>query len=269
VARLLVDNEWYDSVRGESLFELDYEELLLQNANLLYPTFIAVRFKKTVHSEYGAGQADLALIDKQYRLWWVVEIELGSHSLLSHVEPQVAILSSAKYGVSEAEYLVSRSADLDPVRVEQMMLGSQPRVLVLVNEPRADWVGPLARYDAIVGIAEIFRSPRNRYVIRMNGQHPESIGDVVSYCHVDPVLSNVLVVESPGSLGLVQTENIVVLYQGGLTEWARFESASTVWLMPARRYPLPKGVTDFLLSRGADGRLMLEPYIGRIRWREV
>jgi hypothetical protein len=39
-------------------------------------------------SEYGSKKPDLALIDRDYRAWWVVEVELAHHSLHHHVLPE-------------------------------------------------------------------------------------------------------------------------------------------------------------------------------------
>jgi hypothetical protein len=260
VARLLIDGEWFDSISPESIYESDFEELLLSNAGHLYPGFFAARFKATVESEHGRAKADRALIDKIYRTWWVVEVELGSHPLRGHVQEQVAVLSTAKYGEREAEALAAQSDELDREALLEMMRGRQPRVLVIVNQAKPDWMPALARYDALVGVAELFRSRRDHMsVLRINGEHPEEIGDIVSMCRVDGVVPNSLRVDSPANLGFGADERTEIWFDGSLTEWARLDSATTAWLVPVRRNPLPSGPRSFSLRRGDDGRLVLDP----------
>ena len=257
--RLLVNGEWFDSVAPEAIRESEFEDLLLSNSTVIYPGFHAVRFKKTIFSEYGAGRPDLALIDKQFRSWWIVEVERSSHPLRSHVEKQVAIFATAEYGLAEAQYIASRNSELDARSLRDMMRGSQPRVLVLVNQVQPAWTKTLAHWDAIVGVAEIFRSRSEQLILRINGEHPEEPGNVLSVCRVDPLLQNFLVVESPASLNLFKQETIPIWFNDSLTEWTRCESAKTVWLMPRQRYPLPSRLRSFVLLRTEDQRFIFKP----------
>lgn len=130
----------YDSVSSNSFYEFEYENVILDRASLLFPEYHAVPFKKRVESETGRAIADLALIERSYRKWWVVEIELSHHSLSGHVLPQVDILANANYGTDIAQYLASRSSDLDIGSLENMMRGSQPLVVVIVDRYLPDWV---------------------------------------------------------------------------------------------------------------------------------
>ena len=260
MARLLINGEWFDAISAEALFERDFEEVILANAPILYPDFIAVRFKTLVQSEYGAAKADLALIDRQYREWWVVEVELGSHPLRGHVEDQVSRLASALYGEAEARHLAKQDEALDEASLLEMMRGRQPRVFVLVNQAKPDWSSALIRWNAVLGVAELFRSRLgNMTVLRINGDQPANIGDVVSVCRVEPAMSGCLRIDSPAGLGFTVEERGEIWFDGGLTEWSRLETAAAVWLVPVRRYPLPAGVRSFVLRRGEDGRLVLEP----------
>lgn len=260
MARLLIEGEWFDSISPDSIYERDFENLLLANAAHLYPSFHVARFKATVESEHGRAKADLALVDKEYREWWVVEVELGTHPLRGHVEEQVSILATARYGAGEAQRLAETADALDADRLTEMMRGRQPRVFVIVNQSRPDWSAALIRWNAIVGVAEIFRSRREHLtVLRINGDQPTPTGDVVSACRVDTVMPNMLRVESPAGLGFGSDETGEIWFEGGLTEWARVDSATAAWLTPMRRNPLPPALRSFVIRRDEDGRLTLEP----------
>lgn len=266
MARLLVNDEWFDSVSPESLYESEFEDLLLEKAETLYPTFHAVRFNALVNSDRGPKRADLALIDRQYRDWWVVEIELSNHPLKSHVEDQVAGLSSGSYGLAEAKHLCARSKALDRAAVIEMMRGAQPRVLVIVNQSMPVWSNTLARYGAVVSVAEVFRSNRNRTILRINGDHPVPIGNIVSKCEREPS-TPFLTVNSPAALKVRPKGKVTIWFEGGVTEWLRCDSATKVWLIPSGRNPLPDGSRYFVLSRSDEGHLVLEarkpPLVGR------
>jgi hypothetical protein len=257
MARLLVRGEWYDAVSSSALYEEDFEALLAHHGGTLYPDFHLVPFKCTVQTEDGrSARADLALIDRTYRDWWIVEAELAHHSLSGHVLPQIRTLADAVYSSREAAYLARQLTSLDAARLAEMMKGRQPRVLVIVNAARPDWVEPLARHDALLGVCEIFRSRRNEHVLRINGDHPAVREDIVSDCECDPLIPRLLIVHAPSALNVPPRGRVVVHYQDGVTEWERVDAKDRVWLAPTGGNPLVPGKT-YELRRRSDGALVL------------
>lgn len=252
--RLLINGEWFEAVASDSVYESEYEQLLITNASHLYPDFHLVKFKVDVQSEHGAGRPDLALVDKNYRRWWVVEVELGHHPLKSHVEKQVRIFARARYGQEHARALAERGG-LDRDKLVEMMRGTQPRVLVLVNVPRSEWSGWLAPYEALVGVVEVFRSYRNQYVLRINGDQPEALTDDLTVCVLDTTLRRCLRVESPAALPA--GDEFSILYQDEVSSWHVLKASDTVWLHPRGRYPLPPNAQYFALLQRGDGQLVL------------
>src|SRR5688572_1513008 len=107
MARILYNDEWFDEIASHGHYEAEFEVVLLQEAQRLFPNYFLVDFKTPVVSESDADSraADFALIHKTYRGWWVVEVELGHHSFEGHVLPQVRTLARAKYGAPEVEHL--------------------------------------------------------------------------------------------------------------------------------------------------------------------
>ena len=257
MARLLIGNESYRSVSSTAFFEFEYENLILSRAQGLFPEHYALPFKKQVESETGRGMPDLALIEKSYRRWWVVEIELAHHSLWQHVVPQVAVLANANYGHDVADYLSQQSTDLDLASLDSMLRGSQPQVLVIVNRYVAEWVQPLSRYGALLAVIEVFRSQRNRHVLRLNGEYPVASGNEVSRLRFDPLMPRLMIVESPAGLESPPDGRILIEFQGAITEWTKVTTRDKVWLSPIRSNPLSPG-QKYALVKGVDGRLRLQ-----------
>jgi len=256
MARVLFNGEWFEEVSTTSLYETEYEQLVMNNSNLLYPDYIAVPFRQTVSDEYNTAKADFALIHSLYRDWWVVEVEMGHHSFTQHVLPQVTILANARYGVEQAQALCAQNPKLDALRISDMLKGQQPRVLVIVNTPQPKWIEPLARKDAILAVFEIFRSIRNQYIFRVNGEHPPQRVDAISRCYFDRIIPRLLVVESPGVLGVGAGSTIIIKYQNGMTEWTRIDSKDRVWLTPLKNNPL-NTATFYQLQRLADSTFLI------------
>jgi hypothetical protein len=256
MARILVNGDWYEQVAPTAFYESEFEAVLLNQAPTLYPEFFSTEFKTLVTNEQGdSAKADLALIDRQYREWWVVEVEMGHHSLDGHVLPQVRTLATGVYGRAHAEYLAARSKQLDVESVHTLMKGRQPRVLVVVNTPKPEWVDALARYDALLAVFELFRSSLDKHVYRVNGQHPSSSPDVVSDFYCDLLLPNFAVVAAPAALGVPPKGSVTIRFGSGVTDWERVDAQDKVWL--ASRGPMPLQRNERYEIVRQDGELVV------------
>ena len=253
--RLLVNDDWYDTISSEGQFEADFRNIVLCHAPSLFPDYYALPFHVRVESEEGAKIPDLVLVDRQYRHWWIVEIELAHHSLHSHVIPQVRVLSQGNYGQRHSDYLTRKYAALDSVAISDMMKGAQPRVLIVVNQSVPGWIRPLEQIDSMIAIVEVFRSNRNRYILRINGELPSPHEPTdISICRLDTALPRLLVIDSPGALQVTSGQRLHIKYEGGLTEWTRLDSADKVWLNPIQRNPLSAN-RNYLIRKDPDGLL--------------
>jgi hypothetical protein len=255
VARLFVEGERYDGLASAAFLEHEYERLVLEHADALFPGFLALPFNKKVCDDEGVcKKPDIALIDPGYRTWWVGEVEMADHPFQQHVLPQVEVLSRARYGPEEADWLADRNPSLDRASLQTMMRGAQPAVAVIVNAPRPQWVDRLRGTNAILMVVEIFRSSRNRIILRQNGAELPQAGDAVSECRVDPAMPRLLIVESPAQLVAAQ-EPLEIEFGGGITEWTVIQVADRTWLSPVRGNPFPSSSRTFTLVRKAGGRL--------------
>ena len=211
----------------------------MSRANSLFTDYHVVPFKIPVESEDGRKVPDLALIERRYRYWWVVEVEMAHHSLHGHVIPQIEVFARGKFGQEHYEYMVSKCNELNKNALADMIKGAQPRVLVVVNRAVPNWMEPIHRLDGLVAIVEIFRSGRNQHILRINGDYPSGSDDrIVSNCRLDIGMPGLLQIDSPASLGIANGEQISIELDGGLTNWSRLDISDKVWLLPAGRNPL-------------------------------
>ena len=254
MARLLFKEAFFEELAPGSMLEADFENLVITKGSLLFPDFFVVPFKVTVSSEDDSAKADLALVERNYREWWVVEVELGNHSFEGHVLPQVRTLSRAPYGEDEGRALCDGCVELSLRRVLEMVKGRQPRVLVVVDADRRDWARPLRGYEAELLVLQMFRSDRNEHALRIDGYMPEPPGLAVSECSFDPLLPRFLIVHSPALLGVEAGKNLSVRYGKYVTEWQRIDCHDKVWLSPARQNPLIRN-GRYQIFRSQEGTL--------------
>lgn len=251
--RLLIGGEWYDEVGSTAYWEIEFERLILAQAALLYPEYHVVEFKAKVRSSAGNAKPDLALVDPEYRLWWVVEVELAHHSLSQHVLPQVISLATGAYNEAHASYLAARDPTLDDSKLRNMMRGAQPRVLVLVNGD-TDWAPYLRPYGALLATIQVFRSPLNRHVLRVNGDYPERPPDILTRCRHDPAMPRMLQIDSPARLPIGEDRRVYLEFDGTLTVWEALVAKDRFWLSPITTNPLPMG-ESFDIVLNDDGTL--------------
>jgi hypothetical protein len=190
-----------------------------------------------VESEFGKGRPDLALIDDEYRLWYVVEVELDAHPLKQHVEEQIRKFAAGDYNQSHVDALVREDPQLDSSRVADMMRGEQPKVLVLVTRQKPEWALTLSQYRASVGVIEIFRDDLDNVVLRVNGDQPAALdSEVLSKCTADRSLSRALQIHSPGPFA--GQNQVDLLYGGNSTRWSVVRVQDMAYFLPDERFAM-------------------------------
>jgi hypothetical protein len=175
VSKLLVGKQWYSDLTATLQFESEFEAILETHSKMLFPLMHFVPFKAEVRSRFGVKKADFALVDREYRYWWVVEAEMARHDLHGHVIPQVDVLRTGEYSEVHASAMLRANPELDEERLTRLVRGQAPQVWVVVDRNVPNWVQPLKALGVEVGVFEIFLSDRNQYIIRANGSLPKTI----------------------------------------------------------------------------------------------
>lgn len=262
--RLLVGALWYEAITSRSWMERDFERVVIDRAGQLFPGWRCAEFRETVEGEDGVRkQPDLALVDRECRQWWVVEVELAHHDLYSHVLPQVDAFRSGRYGDRHAAALARALPDLGLERLKLMMRGVPPDVLVLVDSPSTNWRRPLREHGVSLGVVEPFRDEANHLILRLNGDQPELPGDVISRCSRWE-LRRLWRIHSPATLTETAAEPLVIEYEGVLSEWHIVRLADSIMIKPLRGDVLAElAVVDLL--RREDGTLSFQPIQPRTR----
>jgi hypothetical protein len=169
MARIFFGHSWFYSKYSSTFYETHYESRILENASLLFPSYFCLKFKLDVTSDDYGGPArpDLVLIDRNYRYWYVVEVELEIDSLAA-VENQIKIFTSGTYTEKHAEYIYSKDNSLDLDRLKRLIM-TQPEVVVLVPRVKPTWANKLSQYGTKFVVIEIFQNDQNSEILRVNG----------------------------------------------------------------------------------------------------
>lgn len=269
MTRLLVSNEWYERIDPASYFEKDFEDRLLANAAVIFEGWRVVSFKVDVFardSGYGPKRPDLALIHPEYREWWVVEVEVATHNLATHVVPQVAVFSFAAYDQKHAGYLVAQCPELDRERLEILVTSVQPGVAVIVNDQTPGWKEYLDQYGAKLSAVMPYRSRVGRTAYLVSGDLPTSTMTLVSRCVLVDGLPRALALQNPAAVVAKPGAQVAIETTAGTSTWTYEHLNRTAFLFSTGRYPFSAGARQFELHRTAGGRLKLEIIQRRDAW---
>lgn len=251
------DREVYYPVAPGALYEIEYQRTLLSLADVLFPAYWAIEFSPLVFTEDSAARPDIALIDKMYRHWWVVEVESIRHSLHNHVLPQIRTLRNAYYGREQVDYIVRRRSDLARYRLEAMISSDPPKLLVIVDSPNGlEWTPDVNQENAELLVVELYRNRFNQTAASMTGSIWSAESSILSRCFVDRRLPNFLHVISPGALEVHQGESILMQVGPGTSLWTRVDTADKVWLV-ARGHSPPLSMGYYKLFQLDTGLLRL------------
>ena len=204
MARILFpsDESWYDEMKViSSYYETELENMILSHVETVFPNYITIKFKKDIYtSSGGQGRApDLALVNKDYSDWWIIEVELDKHTI-DHVKSQIEVFVNGEYNSFEiAKYIKSQdhTKTLDLAKLQSMVGRIQPKVLIIVDEHDAEWKIELEKLNALICIFQVFKSKHGLQAYRLNGDYPFTFNENKSHCRYIKSPPNMLEVINP------------------------------------------------------------------------
>src|SRR5262249_53493714 len=155
-----------------------------------------------------------------------------------------------------ANYLYRETPALDVNRLSQMMLGSPPEVLVIVDRPETGWLPHLRAMGVHLCTVEPFRDAANHLLLRVNGHQPEPPAASLSRC--SRLAARLWKVHSPGALPPAIDDGYQIEWDGAVTYWRRLELADGVMICPNRGDVLA-GWRSVELVKRDDGLLAFQP----------
>lgn len=170
--RLLLERGEYEA-QGTGVFtESEYEALILDRKASIFPGWQVSEFKRPVDGFEGRRVPDLALIAPDFREWWVVEIEVSSHSLDRHVIPQVVAFREGFYARRHSDSLTAALHLESSDALDQLIHDVSPRIHVVVDQELPHWTSRLAAEGVTVSFVEIYRSIQDEFALRVSGAIP-------------------------------------------------------------------------------------------------
>lgn len=148
--------------------EVEFEAITLRAFGCIYPQYQCVVFGGRFFYEGEYRKPDLAMIARDRSHWFIVEVELLSHSLERHVLPQV---QAFRYGEPQPECatILSRELAMD-IGEAATLIDRVPRAVVVVaNRARTDWENMIRAHQGQFLVVTRFEGPTGREAFEVSG----------------------------------------------------------------------------------------------------
>jgi hypothetical protein len=238
MARVLIagDERWYDELRAVAYYsESELENWILQHAKSIFPDHFAFPFKKDIFSQTISKRPDLALIQRDFSAWVVVEVEVEGHGV-NHVLEQTRVFVGGNYNLPEiAEYaqkqlvkFCNKTASLK--RLGKLFSEYAPSVLVIAEAPAIAWQQGLKDAGVDFCVFEVYKNVVGQYVYRTLGKYPV-VPVEEAHCRPHKQLPNMFeVVGDIEFKRLRKGRQIEVVFDENLTQWALIEEKGQRYL---------------------------------------
>lgn len=239
--------------------ERQFEAVAKRQLGQALSSFWVVDFKPLIVGDGGEQRRpDLAIVDRAYRSWVVVEVELSRHSLAHHVRPQVESLARANYHAAHAQSLASAAPPLDLKSLRDLLTFVPPDFMVVVDcqsVVEKGWLDLEHQLSVHLTFLETYRAANNDAVFVLSGFLPEVRPARIAVLRKHAML-NALVSQELAALPAVLAEFCAYSGERPL-HWRITRTGTAAVLLP------PGGVTirgdrRYELLRADNGRFQLE-----------
>ncbi len=206
--------------------EIEFEVEVLKALNCVFPDYFCGVFAGSFVFEGDRRVSDLALIHKSFTHWFVVEVELSTHSLESHVLPQ---LRCFRFGEPESSCITSLCRGFPDLSREnaKTLLSLIPRsAVVITNSKNSSWDYALRAIDVQQIIISVFKDHHGKTAHEVEGSLQftrENIG-FATYLPTDNSLRLPKSCKLP--LGKIQIEDLY----GSIGTWIVREDDGYIWI---------------------------------------
>ena len=188
---LIESNNWSESY---------FSTVIQKFANKLFPSYHCFPFEHDLYYIDKKVRPDLILIEKNFKDWWLVEVELERHSWVLHIRDQIEKISGADITLNHVSKLEKYSNVIDLNRLKQLMLNDKHKTLIIVDSPPRNWMDQVQNTDARLMTIQVYRNNlNNKHIVRCDTFLPNTGNEIISYLKPteDNLFKNYLEISSP------------------------------------------------------------------------
>ena len=215
--------------------EADFSNVVKAELSEMLPAFSVLEFSPFITGEEGSRRKpDLAIVHRDYSMWLVVEVELDSHPLQSHVIPQVRTFATGNYDSSHADFLHGKDPSLDKDKLRNLTMYHSPTISVIVNSRSVledGWNVLELEYSARLTFFESFRALDGDVIFSVSGYLPTPPpAGTIKFKKQEMI--NALICTRPGDVPADITDEMEMYWGDSLRKWTVVRTKDAVLLFP-------------------------------------
>lgn len=267
MSRIFLQAHRFQQILPSSFSEGEFEQIITLQAPHLYPDYHVIPFKKIVVSPHGNSIPDLVFIAKDYRDWYVVEIEMAYHNFTEHIEPQMQKLTTAHFDdAGVVQYVLKKCPDLDFTKTSRLFHDEPAKTLLILNEFNSKWAGELSnKFGVITSAFHVFQSNGSGVQLTPSYQafgisqnYPIYSLSVITKCTVHPYYPY-LGVDDNSSLQLNPGDEVILQYKNCMTFWKATQAPDKpIWLKMNGRNEFVDKEKAYQITKLRDNSLLLD-----------
>ncbi|MBX5494810.1 MAG: hypothetical protein IRZ15_05700 [Bryobacteraceae bacterium] len=242
----------YESWDPDEPDEIEVEGYAAKALSCIYPDYLCCVFDGGFLFEGEIYRPDLALVAKDLSHWFIIEVELLSHSLHGHVLPQVTAFHRGE-PQPDCVLKLARALGIEK-SVAQTLVTYVPRsVAVVANKPDFNWEMILRSHRIQFLSLSVYRSRHHVHAIELAGRLEvvqESLG-FGTYIATDRSI------RLPANVRLPDGPIQFVEQGGGVGTWYLRRFGSAAWLTKQAGVPSIPDRSYVQIIRTAAGTLSL------------
>jgi len=242
----------YELWDADAALEGEFEHVVAKALVCVYPNYICFPFAGSFKLDDDISKPDLALVAKDLSHWFIIEVELVSHSLDRHVLPQIRCF---QYGTPQEDCIsiLARELSKTPEQIHTFLRVVPRTVAVIANKRNRDWEIAFNSLQVQMLTVSAFNSPNGIQAVEIDGRlfaKKEHLG-FGQYFAVDRALRFHRTVMLPeGEIMLDDPSGA-----GGM--WIVARDANHTWVTKGTGTPDIPNEAFVQLVRAFDGRLSL------------
>jgi hypothetical protein len=251
---ILIEDERMPAFKPSDPFEAlekDFEKVVCKALAKLYPSAHVISFKTTLPSQGYKWKADLALVDKSWEYWFVIEVETADHHLRTHVLPQAIAFRDADYSTSISALSKGLGISLDKTKT---LVARVPRyVAVISNHYDPTWDRALEeeqiQYMSITGF--LHSNNANAHLVEGSLKIPKRN---IGFGRVSGTVQGVRLFKNPKWVAGSHT----IIEASGVSKWECILEQDEAWLLrhSGRVSLAPNTLVQFF--RQDDGSILMD-----------
>jgi hypothetical protein len=247
-----VQQNLFERWDADATSETQFEYIVAKALSCIYSKYNCILFGGGFRLDDQVSRPDLALIAKDYSHWFIIEVELITHSLQGHVLPQVRAF---QYGDPQPDCvkILARETGLPASQIQTFLRAVPRSVAVIVNKRNREWEIALGSLQVQMLTVTAFKSSAGVEAVEVDGQ----LAVLQEHLGFGTFSATYRSLRFPASVKLPDGEIMIADSDGSTGTWTVIRDGAVAWITKTIGVPDILHGSQIQLVRTYGGRISI------------